>query len=164
MKYDPDEHVKEVYAHFGLAIYLAQVLEHGIVNALVYCDLFPHRKPYHTRDDFDLFMDKNFAKTMGQLISSFKQFVPIPPDFESLLIETRDKRNWLAHRYFRERAKDLIKEDGREKMTAELRESQNLFKKTDHVLGEVTRPLRERFGFTDEKLKKHLYDYLDKIG
>jgi len=35
------EHIKEVYAHFGLAIYLAQVLEHGIVNALVCADFVP---------------------------------------------------------------------------------------------------------------------------
>jgi len=27
-----DEHVKTVYAHFGLALYLAQVLEHGLAN------------------------------------------------------------------------------------------------------------------------------------
>jgi hypothetical protein len=39
---DPtDEHVKTVYAHFGLAVYLAQVLEHGLVNALVFVDLLP---------------------------------------------------------------------------------------------------------------------------
>ena len=164
MKYDADEHVKEVYSHFGLAIYLAQVLEHAIVNALVYCDLFPNRKPSHTRVDFDLFMDKNFAKTMGQIINNFRQFVSIPPDLESLLIEALNKRNWLVHRYFRERAKEFIKEEGREKMLVELLEAQALFKKADHVLGEVTRPLRERFGFTDEKLAKHLYHYLEKIG
>tara|TARA_R110001583_G_C5419106_1_gene387649 strand:- start:39 stop:200 length:162 start_codon:yes stop_codon:yes gene_type:complete len=40
---DEGEHVKDVYAHFGLAMYLAQVLEHGIVNALVYTDLIPRR-------------------------------------------------------------------------------------------------------------------------
>lgn len=40
---DDGEHIKEVYAYFGLAIYLAQVLEHGIVNALVCADLVPRR-------------------------------------------------------------------------------------------------------------------------
>ena len=34
MDYD-DEQTRDVYAHYGLAMYLAQTLEHGIVNALV---------------------------------------------------------------------------------------------------------------------------------
>jgi len=38
-----DEHVKTVYAHYGLAIYLAQVLEHGLANALVCSDLMARR-------------------------------------------------------------------------------------------------------------------------
>ena len=41
---DEDEQHKEIYAHFGLAIFTAQVLEHGIVNALVCCDLIPNRR------------------------------------------------------------------------------------------------------------------------
>jgi len=43
-EYDEDEHVKEVYARFGLAVYYAQVLEHGLVNALVVLDLIPNRR------------------------------------------------------------------------------------------------------------------------
>jgi hypothetical protein len=31
--HDQGEHVKEVCARFGLAVYCAQVLEHGLVNA-----------------------------------------------------------------------------------------------------------------------------------
>lgn len=42
-KYDEYDHVKEVYARFGLAVYFAQVLEHGLVNALVILDLIPAR-------------------------------------------------------------------------------------------------------------------------
>jgi hypothetical protein len=37
-------HVKEVYARFGLAVYWAQVLERGVVNALVIVDLIPSRR------------------------------------------------------------------------------------------------------------------------
>lgn len=41
--HDEDEHVKEVYARFGLAVYFAQVLEHGLVNALVILFLLPRK-------------------------------------------------------------------------------------------------------------------------
>jgi hypothetical protein len=42
---DEGEHIKEVFAHFGLALYLAQCLEHGIVNALSQLDLFTVQAP-----------------------------------------------------------------------------------------------------------------------
>ena len=41
---DDGEHEKEVFARFGLAMYRAQVLEHGIVNALAVLDLIPSRR------------------------------------------------------------------------------------------------------------------------
>ncbi len=42
--HDQGEHVKEVYARFGLAVYCIQVLEHALVNALVILDLIPSRR------------------------------------------------------------------------------------------------------------------------
>jgi len=164
MKYDPDEHTKEVYAHFGLAIYLAQVLEHGLVIALVYADLMPKRKPHHTTADFDLFMDKHFETTMGRLINTVRKQVSVPPELEALLLGARTKRNWLAHHYFRERAEDFMNEPGREKMIAELKEAHILFERADELLGEVVRPLRHKFGYTDEKLEADYKAYTHRIG
>ena len=164
MEHDPSEHVKEIYAHFGLAIYLAQVLEHGLVIALVYADLMPNRKPHHTRADFDLFMDKHFETTMGRMIQNFKKHVAVPTEFEQLLLDARTKRNFLAHHYFRERADDFMKEAGREKMILELKTAQELFERTDDTLSEVVRPLREKLGFTDEKVEASYREYIAKIG
>ena len=124
MEHDPNEHVKETYAHFGLASYLAQVLEHGLVIALVYADMIPNRKPNQTRVDFDLFLDKHFETTMGKMIQNFKKHVAVPLEFEQLLLDARTKRNFLAHHYFRERADDFMKEAGREKMILELKAAQ----------------------------------------
>ena len=42
-----DEHTKEVYARFGLAVYYAQVLEHGLVNALTISRLNSFSPPPH---------------------------------------------------------------------------------------------------------------------
>jgi hypothetical protein len=164
MKFDPDDHAKEVYAHFGLAIYLAQVLEHGLVVALIYADLMPSRKPHHTTADFDLFMDRHFETTMGQLIKAVQKHVPVPAELKVLLLEARAKRNWLVHHYFRERAESFMNEPGREKMIAELKKAHGLFSRTDELLGEVVRPLREKFGFTDKKLEADYNAYAYKIG
>jgi hypothetical protein len=78
-----DEHVKTVYAHFGLAVYLAQVLEHGLVNALVCAELFPrHAGKTITKKeweaDFDAFMNQQFEQTLGRLIRGLKSATSIP--------------------------------------------------------------------------------------
>ena len=70
-----DEHFKTVYAHFGLAMYLAQVLEHGLVNALVYVDLLPSRagKPLLRKQwesEYDSFTAGHFQTTLGKMIHS----------------------------------------------------------------------------------------------
>ena len=163
-EHDPNEHVKEIYAHFGLALYLAQVLEHGLVIALVYADMIPNRKPNQTRADFDLFLDKHFETTMGKMIQHLKKHVAVPIEFEQLLLDARTKRNFLAHHYFRERADDFMKEAGREKMILELKAAQNLFEQTDDTLSEVVRPLRIKLGFTDEMVEASNREYIAKIN
>ncbi|MBI2509007.1 MAG: hypothetical protein HYV99_03225 [Betaproteobacteria bacterium] len=104
-----DEHIKAVYAHFGLAVYLAQVLEHGLANALLCAELLPSRagKPVPRKQweaEFDAFMERQFEGTLGRLIRSLKKAAPIPTELEGLLTEALEKRNFLAHHFFRERA------------------------------------------------------------
>lgn len=40
---DENEHVKSVYAHFGWAMYLVQVLECGLANTMMCAELLPRR-------------------------------------------------------------------------------------------------------------------------
>ena len=42
---DRDEIVRDVYAHFGLALYSAQVLEHGLANAMAFAAIAAGRLP-----------------------------------------------------------------------------------------------------------------------
>lgn len=42
---------------------------------------------------------------------------------------------------------------GRDEMIHELENAQTLFKVTDNLLTQTVRPVREKYGFTDEKLK-----------
>jgi hypothetical protein len=45
---DENYHTREGYAHFGLAVYHAQALEHGVVNLLTIAKIFPD--PAATRE------------------------------------------------------------------------------------------------------------------
>ena len=53
--------------------------------------------------------------------------------------------------------------EGRERMLAELVDAQALFVAADVKLSEVTKSMRERYGFTDEHLEKFFDEYQNMI-
>lgn len=163
-----DEHVKTVYAHFGLALYLAQVLEHGLANALMCTELLPRRagKPVPRKEweaEFDMFMDQQFEQTLGRLIRGLKNATSVPTELEELLTDALKTRNFLTHHFFRERAEVYMSRDGREKMIHELERAQRLFEAADEKLLETVKPLREKFGLTDERMTPIEEEYLKRF-
>ena len=146
-----DDLVREVYAHFGLAMYLAQVLEHGIVNAMVVAKLPSSNST--TRQDIDVFMDQQFKNTLGRLLGELQRHIAVPDRLARILSEALSKRNWLAHSYFRERAADFVTAAGCHRMILELGEAQQLLTQADHELAMVVRPIRERYGVTEEAVE-----------
>jgi hypothetical protein len=164
-----NDQVKTVYAHFGLAVYLAQVLEHGLANALMCTELLPRRagKPVPRKqweEEFNAFMEQQFKHTLGRLIQRLESITSVPDDLEDLLTEALAKRNFLAHHYFRERAEPLMSHSGREQMIAELHEAQKLFERADDRLDKVTTPLLEGYGLTDDKLKPFMDEYMARFA
>lgn len=154
---DKNEHVKEVYARFGLAMYFAQVLEHGIVNALVIIDLIPSRRHLvRSREEWastvDEFMSHHFESTMGRLIRDLRSVTTVPGDLEQLLRDALQKRNWLAHDFFRERSLEFMTTSGRDRMLHDVDECRDLFKAADERLEAIVHPLRVAAGMTDEML------------
>jgi len=162
-----DLHHKEVYAYFGLAIYQAQVLEHGIVNALVYCDLIPNKaKTVKSKEEwaalFDTFMDGHFEKTLGKMIRTLKTTFPITTELESKLAESLKLRNFLAHHYFKDRIHLFLSYEGREQMIRELSRAHEQFENTDSELEALIKPIREKHGFTDRVLQMAYDDFLNE--
>ena len=141
---DEGDHIKEVFAHFGLALYLAQCLEHGIVNALLRLDLPSAARirtgddPPRTRDEayeiFDTYQAEQFEKTMGNLIKQLQTVAPLPDHVVTTIINSKKRRDLLAHRFFRERAAEFVTFDGRDAMLEELMRDQRLFEEADAAL------------------------------
>lgn len=160
-----DAHVKTVYAHFGLALYLAQVLEHGLANALMCTELLPRRagKPVPRKEweaEFDMFMNQQFEQTLGRLIRGLRNATSVPIELEGLLTDALKTRNFLTHHFFRERAEAFMSRDGREEMIHELERAQRLFEAADDKLVGTVKPLREKYGLTDERMKPIEEKYL----
>ena len=157
---DPEsDEIKEVYARFGLAVYFAQVLEHGIVNALVSIDLIPNRRKHaRTAEEWgamvDSFMSRHFEKTMGRMLHELRSVTAVPADLEGLLRDALHRRNRLAHDFFRERAEDFLNATGRSAMLTEVDECRTAFQVADDRLDEVVAPMRRAAGLTDELIAR----------
>jgi hypothetical protein len=147
---DRDDLVRDTYAHYGLAMYQAQVLEHGIVNAMVYARM-PERNRV-TRDEIDTFMGRQFEKTLGALLREIKKYVDVPADLAADLTEALRRRNHLAHEYFRERAEAFMTNDGCLRMIQELQDWQAFLRDVTGRLAELVRPIGERFGITADRV------------
>jgi hypothetical protein len=139
--------VRDTYARYGLAMYQAQVLEHGIVNAMVYARL-PDRHRI-TRGEIEAFMGRKFERTLGALLRELERCDRVPRLAADLARALR-MRNRLAHEYFRERAVTFMTNEGCLTMIQDLQRCQALFGDVATRLGDLVRPIGERFGITED--------------
>ncbi|QJY34701.1 hypothetical protein HND92_18095 [Diaphorobacter sp. JS3050] len=164
---DHAEQVKEIYARFGLAIYQAQCLEHGLVNALVMLDLIPNeRHKVKSRAQWeglvDYFMDSKFELTLGKLIKSLSAVAAVPDNLAQDLASALKLRNYLAHHYFRERSEMFVSATGRRKMFDELIEWCDQLSKADDELSFVVAPAAAAAGLTPELQEKLFKELLER--
>jgi hypothetical protein len=154
---DEDEHHKEVYAYFGRAVYHAQVLENGLINALVTLDFMPSNVSHFTTktdwsDKYDAFFDQHAALTMGNLIRALRRVASIPDDLEAQLKIALEKRKFLVHHYFREKIMLFTTERGRDQMIEDFNQYTDVFISADRRLDSIIEPINVRYGLTPEKL------------
>jgi hypothetical protein len=135
-----EEETREVYARYGLAMYFAQVVEHAIVTLMIALRL-PERGTL-TKRDIDQFMDEAFTMTFGRLLKELRRMGQ-PIDFvQQNLDQARNMRNWLAHRYFRDRAVQFMSPAGRVVMLEELDDATNLFMQVNESLERLSAEVR----------------------
>ena len=149
-----DDLTRDTYAHFGLAIFQAQILETEIVTSMVIARL--PKKTLIGRQKISAFMDQQSTYTLGKLLRELKKYASVPDELEQTLEEALKKRNWLVHDYFKDRAKEFISSAGCNLMISELEGAQQLFGDAAHTLNISVKPICERFGLTDEVLDREL--------
>src|SRR2546426_168775 len=99
---DPEnDHRREVYAHYGLAMYCAQVLEHELVNFVIVSRSMTGK--FTTVEEREAFSDALFGSTMGRQLRHALSESRLGDDQVQALERALHARNFLAHDYFRER-------------------------------------------------------------
>lgn len=133
---DENYHTREVYANFGLAVYYAQVLEHGVVNLLTLAKIFPGFTA--TREKFESVMEQYFKQVFGQLARAVTPHVGDDAQLLADLKRAVEIRNELMHRYWRKKIGLTQTARGRNRIISELRDAIRLFVDVDKRLTPVT--------------------------
>ena len=154
--------VREVFAHFGRAVYAASCVEHGLTIALMQAELMsqvigrarrqrmgPNRLEWEAM--FDEYMAKHDRLSLGTLISRFRRVVKVDPALDALLDETLHRRNHLAHVFFREEAVAFAHGVGRLAMIEDLDRDYDLFTRTDEAVQAAVAHIIPKLGIDPEK-------------
>jgi hypothetical protein len=146
---DEDDHrALEMYAHYGLAMYYAQVLERTLANAITMAQT--KSKEFGTRDDFDLAMLSSPGATMGKLLGRLTPFVADDVELVADLERALDLRNEFAHHFFWKHAVDADSRAGRERMIAASVEARDRFWSMTERLEPVLRRFLASLGISHE--------------
>jgi histidyl-tRNA synthetase len=178
-QYDESAHIQVTFAEFGRAIYMANLVESGLVQTLLQIDFMTKVReefvktkgqnfdPKKYDKDFDEYMEKQFESTMGQLLVKLKNYDVFSDELRGRIQKVVDRRNYLAHSFFREADAKFLSREGREEMIGELLDDADTFEQLDKDIREATRPVRERLGIKEdvlnERVEKRMVEVLGGI-
>jgi hypothetical protein len=143
---------RELFARFGRAYYFADVLHRGVLNLCALCRVSDRgpvtrlRVEEHLRDAFKLTLGQAMTLVRSHFASSVAE----------QLEEAVERRNFLAHHFWYERAHLMVSADGVEEMTSELDTLADLFERLDAEVETVFAPLLARLNVTPEMLASSL--------
>jgi hypothetical protein len=173
--YDESEHVKETFAYYGRAAYTANVVETGLAHALMQIEFLTSVRDEFVRTkglgfdrsryeaDFDAFMARQFAKTMGTLKNRVEKLGDFDDGLKKRIHLATERRNFLMHNYWREMAELFATREGRTKMIAELENDAEMFEKLDEDIQAATEPVRQRLGIRDDVVNPYVEAYIAKF-
>jgi hypothetical protein len=135
---------REVYAKFGVAVYLCQCLESQLVNYVI--ALRGVAGNAITRQEVDVLFGELFGNTLGRNLREAARVLGDDAALSSELAPVLTLRNELVHHWMRERALDQGTSKKRRAMIEELDTAIEQLEVADATLVERTQPLLERLG------------------
>jgi hypothetical protein len=172
---DDDERARDLYAHFGLAYYLAAVLEEGLAQAIMQADFLVRKRDAITaagaagfdraayEAQLDSYMERVNRMTAGAMARQLAQVTKLDPALVTQIERAIERRNFLAHHFFRERVEKFYSRQGQDELLAELLGDQELFGAVDRAVHAAMAPIREAVGMPEDLLQAHVATHLAKI-
>lgn len=164
---DEDE-IRDVYAHFGLAVYVANVLEQAIINCLTLSRLVGAMPNVSSAAEWERIHDEedrlSSALPMGRLIARLRDKLSISDKLSEKLSAALANRNWLVHKFFHARADSFFSSEGRGLMVRELEQIREQFSSAEAALEEETIDIRLKLGISDEKIEEIFSEMVSKAS
>jgi len=147
-----DDLIRGVYAKFGLAYYQSECLHRGLCTILAWSGL-PSRDLI-TRPRVEERLAQAFSLTLGDVTTKLEGV--LPAELSGDLQEAVDRRNFLAHHFWFERAQLMFSVENVRQLLAELDRYAQLFERLDIRVSEWSEPKRRELGLTDEVVQASL--------
>lgn len=145
----PDgELCKEVYAHYGLCMYLAQVFETGLINILTALETAASEHP--DQQTFEVFYERHEGLTFGNLMKALAHHHILPDDLTEEVRLLKAERDRLAHHFWREHDLDFMTVGGCHVMIERLEQFQCRFADLDRRVTQIQTLAFDRLGFGRE--------------
>ncbi|WP_069752416.1 hypothetical protein [Streptomyces sp. EN16] len=146
---DEDEQTREMYGHFGAAVYFADTLASGFICVLAGAEVKRAKAgKYRIDDPWDrMYADKTL--TMGALLNGVKEggHLAAHPDLTGPLDAALASRNELAHHFWVSRIEDSFSEAGRDRLIEDLERRRQAFEDVNNAVHErIAVPLMEALG------------------
>jgi hypothetical protein len=130
-----DELVKDVFAHYGLAVYLAHVLERSLVNALT--TVYGPGPARLTERQLEQRFQELSVKGLSALLATLRD-AGLSAEVVLVVQAALEDRDRLVNHFFWDHTVDIATEEGCHRMLAELTEMEHRFIECDgRVVAEV---------------------------
>jgi hypothetical protein len=147
-----DDLIREVYARFGLAYYLSECLHRELCMILAWSEL-PSRDLI-TRPRVEERLAYAFSLTLGDVAAKLEGV--LPAELSGALREAVDRRNFLAHHFWFERAHLMFSVENVSELISELNKDAELFDSLDTKISKWSESKRRELGLTDEVVQASL--------
>lgn len=156
--------VKELYAHFGLLFYAFALVEHALINFLVFDAVGRGleegilRSQQQWEAAFDGAYERAKSQSLGNLIKLVKGIPEIEPKIAELS-KMKAERDYFAHHFFREEAAYFTSDEACWLLLAKLREVRLRTDALEQKLNPLLEVMRERY-----QLPRPPADHLEAIA
>ncbi len=149
---DDNEKAREIYAHFGLAVFFAQVLEQQAINMIAICKQTKARMTTQEQVD-SLWNDYDLgSRTFGVLINEIKQLYNLSEEDYKELKDVLKLRNYISHDYFRINTELFYSDSGQKRMIKDFVEFRDRAKSVDKILQKYIKIYSVKIGLTDDRI------------
>ena len=153
--------MRDIYGFVGYALFLAQVLEGALEQAIQIFVLFPEKKDEiseiskrQSLEEWNSFIEENDLsqkeKMLGRLLSKIRSSNTLSNDVLSSIEEARKCRNYVAHQYFKDKIASLYNEPGQDAAIRSLGEICMKIKTAIDLLIPIVQKEMDRYGYDEE--------------